>query len=100
MQEFLEQAIALLGRQRGGLLAPADEELLELVALGLRRGIAAQPFLRALEALPAGQHRGEVCFPPLRMPRCFLEFGEFWKKIIDEPLDAPLRRLFAAGSRR
>src|SRR4029077_9561582 len=88
LQEFLEQPVALLRRQCGGLFAPAHEELLELVALGLRRGIAAQPLLRALEALPARQHRGEVRLAPFRMARGSLEFGELREEIVDELLDA------------
>src|SRR4051812_11189756 len=82
LQEFLEQPVALLGGKRGRLLAPAGKELVELVALCLRRSVAAQPFLGALEALPAGQHRREVRFLPFRVARGFLEFGQFWEKLV------------------
>ena len=75
LEKFLEQPVALFGRKRGRLLAAPGKELVELLALGLWRCVPAQPFLGALEALPARQHGGKVCFLPFRMARRFLEFG-------------------------
>ena len=50
LHEFLEQPVALLGRQRRGLLAAADEELVELLALGLLARVAAAIVLAGLAA--------------------------------------------------
>src|SRR5437588_10524255 len=89
LQKFLEQPLALLG-QRGGFLAAANQELLELVPLRLWRGVPAQPFVCAFEPLPARQHRCEVRLPPFRTARGLLEFGELREKFVDELLDAPI----------
>src|SRR6185369_8060036 len=90
-QKLLEQPVALCRRGRRRLRLAGGKEFVELVALGLRRRrMHAQPFFRALEPLPARQHRCEIGLAPFRMPRGLLEFCEPRKERFDELLDAPV----------
>src|ERR1044072_3706261 len=90
-QEFLEQAVALLGGKRCRFLAATGEELVELLALALRHRLTlAQPFLGGLEPLPAWHHRRKIVFLPFRIARRLREFGKPREENVVELLDAPI----------
>src|SRR5258708_232396 len=91
LQKLLEETVAFARRERGRLRLLCREELIELSTLGLRGlSMRAQPFLRAVEPLPAGEHGGEIGLAPFRMPGRFLEFGELREEGIDEFRDPPV----------